>query len=119
MNKFQISLSDLHFYSRHGVFAQEHTVGNEFTVDCSVMISADKFIADDDNLDLTISYADIFEVIKAEMDSPKRLLETVAVRIANSLKQKFPEIESGHIEIVKLAPPIPGIVGKSSVKYFF
>lgn len=119
MKKFEINLTDLHFHAFHGVMQQENLVGNEFIVNAAVTISADNFCVTEDNLDDTISYADLYDIICSEMRSPKKLLETVAVCIANRIKEKWQNVQNGEIEIIKLAPPIAGIQGKSSVKYFF
>lgn len=119
MKEFRISLENLHFYAFHGVLPQERTVGNEFIVTAAVTISAETFSAEADDLDSTISYADLFEIIKEEMDTPRRLLESVAVSIAERFKSGWKNIQSGQIKIVKTAPPIPDCQGSSAVEYFF
>lgn len=119
MGLFRISLENLHFHAFHGVFPQEQTVGNEFIVTASVMISADNFSPEEDDLEKTISYASLFEIVKTEMETPRRLLESVAVAIANRFRTEWKEIQSGQIKIVKVAPPIPDCQGSSAVEYFF
>lgn len=59
-----------------------------------------------DELDGTISYADVFEVVKAEMAVPSALLEHVAGRICRSLLDRFPTAEAIHLEILKENPPM-------------
>lgn len=116
---FDISLKDARFHAHHGVFEQETAVGNEFRVNLTVRIDASNFDADGDDLTGTLSYADLYEVIRQEMANTARLLETVCVRTARRLRRDFPLIQSGEIEIIKVAPPIPGIVGSTGVKYYF
>lgn len=59
-----------------------------------------------DELEATISYADIFEVVKAEMAIPSRLLEHVAGRICRAILQCFPAAEAVHLELLKENPPM-------------
>lgn len=114
-----ISLRDVRFYARHGVFSQETTVGNEFRVNLNVEISAEKFNSEADDLDSTLSYADLYAVVREEMLHPARLLETVCAKIGLRLRREFPKIQRGDIEIIKIAPPIAGIDGIAGVKHFF
>lgn len=115
---FEISLIDLRFQAAIGVFDQERKVGNEFVVNVSVSYDAADFSGDDD-IDSTISYADIYDVVKEEMAVPCRLLETKALEISKKIMARWSGIKSGKISIIKSVPPIPGIDGKSGVTYFF
>ena len=115
---FEISLNDIRFHARHGVFQQENAVGNEFSVDVSLTIPYNPGVEDDD-LDATISYADVYEIIAEEMKRPRKLLEAVAASIAKRFTAKWPEIEKGHITICKSTPPIAGITGNAAVTLNF
>ena len=55
-----ITLDSLRFYAYHGVGAQERVVGNDF----EVTVSGDIDPIYTDNLDATVSYADIAAVVK-------------------------------------------------------
>ena len=54
----------------------------------------------------TVSYADLYESIKAEMDIPSKLLEHVAGRILQRLFDNFPSISRIHLTLTKENPPI-------------
>ncbi len=114
----QISLKNLRFHAYIGVIERERIIGNEFEVNLEVRLPFHEEMAAD-NLDATISYADLFEVVSAAMSRPRKLLERVATEIIREVYEKWPVIESGEIEIVKVAPPIPGISGEAGVKLFF
>ena len=116
---FDISIHDARFHAHHGLFEQETTVGNEFRVNLTVRIDASGFDADRDDIAGTLSYADLYDVLHEEMSHTARLLETICIRTARRLIRDYPLIQSGEIEIIKVAPPIPGIVGSTGVKYFF
>lgn len=112
---FVVSLRDLTFYSCIGVMEQERTVGNEFTVDVSFKFSAARFRPED--LDSTISYADVYTVIADHMRREWQLLESVSKSISDELSRRWPEIESIRVRITKKCPPISGIQGSCSVEF--
>lgn len=115
---FEIALNKLRFFARHGVLDFERESGNEFIVDLSVRIPFDKRIVDDE-LEGTVSYADLYEIVKEEMEVPRKLLEKVANEIAIRIKEKFPEVTMGFIKIEKVRPPIPTLLGSASVTLNF
>ncbi|MDE7159975.1 MAG: dihydroneopterin aldolase [Muribaculaceae bacterium] len=121
--QFDISLRDVRFRARHGVFAQERTLGNDFIVNLSVSIPAPQTIphpaTPEMDLSDTISYADLYEIVRKEMNIPTPLLESVCLRIAAQITASFPIVTGGYVEITKIAPPISGIDGSCSVKYHF
>lgn len=115
---YRIKLSGLRFHSYHGVLPQEQKIGNEFMVSVSVSIPFNLDILND-NLEATISYADIYDIVADEMQRARKLLETVAATISLRIKEKWPHIIDGNISICKSTPPIAGITGSSEVEIFF
>ncbi len=59
-----------------------------------------------DELEGTISYASVFDVVKQEMAIPSRLLEHVGGRICQALINRFPTATAIHLEIIKENPPM-------------
>ncbi|MDE6769217.1 MAG: dihydroneopterin aldolase [Muribaculaceae bacterium] len=118
MMEYEIALTGLRFFGRHGVLEQEKKVGNEFIVDVKVRIPYSKEILSDD-LEATISYADIYGIVSEEMGKPRKLLETVAGTIHSKIAHRWPQITSGSIKICKSNPPIAHISGSSEVTLFF
>lgn len=82
-------------------------------------ISADWFDAVADDIEATISYADVYEELVRAMNRPRRLLESVAKDFASVCLERWGSIKSGEIEIVKTVPPIPGMIGEAGIKYIF
>lgn len=119
MPRFEIQLKDVLIYARHGVMPEEATLGNQYRVNVSLWVDAVGFDAVKDELDDTVSYAEVFSLLQEEMSSQRRLLESVAVSFAEKTLKKWPSVQSGEIEIIKTVPPIPGMIGEASVKYFF
>ena len=117
--EFEIQLRDVLIYARHGVMPEESVTGNQYRVNIRVVIGAEGFDEDADDLDSTISYADLYDVLADVMQRPCALLESVAVRFSKILMCRWPFVKSGEIEIVKTVPPIPAMIGQAAVKYRF
>jgi 7,8-dihydroneopterin aldolase/epimerase/oxygenase len=114
MMKTTIQLDDMRFYSFHGVMEQERTVGNHFSV--SIRLEADLIEATEtDQLECTISYADVSALVQAEMAIPSQLLEHVAGRIYRKLRNEFPQIMRLEVGVYKYNPPGCGETGRAGV----
>jgi dihydroneopterin aldolase len=109
-----ILLENIQIYAHHGVFNQETLVGNNFVVNLKIKINLSKAVSSD-NLNDTVSYALVYEVVKREMTINSKLLEHVAGRIVSSLKKEFQEIEQIELKLSKLNPPVGGQVESASV----
>ena len=105
MMKTTVFLDEVRFHAFHGVMPQERTVGADFTVSLRVEYDFIK-AAESDVLDDTISYADLYEVVRAEMDKPSQLLEHVAMRIVKAITAKWPQVIAVDIKLTKDNPPM-------------
>ena len=103
--KTSIELS-IRLYAYHGVLPQEQKVGNYFTIKLFITYPFEQAMASDD-LNDTISYADLAEIIQAEMAVPSKLLEHAAGRIITAIQVRYPQITAGKITLTKENPPIP------------
>lgn len=102
------------FHAFHGVSEQEKKVGNTFVV--NIRLWTDVTIASQtDNLNNTISYAEIYEVIKNEMVRPSNLLEHVTGRILEKIKQSYTAIKEVEVSVSKINPPLGGDVYSAKV----
>ena len=109
-----IELNAMKFYAYHGVLQQETNVGNYFIVDVAYSFPMDKACISDDIKD-TISYTDVYNVIKTEMQRPSKLIEHLAERISGELKANFPQLSYLKIKIAKLNPPLEGEIYSASI----
>ena len=100
-----IFLDKVRLYAFHGVAEQERRVGGWFTVSVCLHYNICKAL-ETDNVADTVSYADLFEVVKQEMAIPSQLLEHVAGRIASVILRQFTEAESVKVKVVKENPPM-------------
>lgn len=68
-----------------------------------------------DDLAGTVSYAAVYEVVKAEMAVPSQLLEHVAGRICHAVLDRFPAATAIRVEILKENPPMEADVRGAGV----
>jgi len=109
-----ILLENIEIYARHGVFAQENTVGNVFIINLKIGKNLSKASVSD-NIDDTLNYASVFEIVKQEMSVPSCLIEHVAGRIIRKLREFSSDITTIEIKISKRNPPVGGQVEYASV----
>ncbi len=109
-----ITLEGMDFYSFHGHFAEEQRIGTHFEVDLSVETDTTKAEISD-HLSDTLDYQALYRIVKAEMAKDSRLLEHVARRILDAVKEHFPQISMGTITVAKLNPPLGGKLDAVSV----
>lgn len=119
MPEFEIQLRDVMLFANHGVMPEESVTGNQYRVNVRLRLDAASFDAGKDDITSTVSYADVFEILLSVMSQRAALLESVAVRFAKSVRERWPYIKSGWIEIVKTVPPIPNMIGEAGVRYDF
>lgn len=110
-----ISINDMRFYAHHGCFEQERRIGTHFRVD--LQFETDTSRAEvSDNIDDTVSYLDVYQVVKREMGIPSNLLEHVARRIGEGIRNDFPSVEAVRVKVSKLNPPLGGQMESVSVE---
>lgn len=110
-----ISLTNLRFFAYHGLYAEEKKTGNEFSVDLSVSYQpASGTIT---GISDTVDYSRLYELIKAEMQKPRDLLETFVMEMTEIIHASFPGIKKVDISVTKLHLPITGFIGQAVVRY--
>ncbi len=107
INNYSIELNNIHFYAYHGALPQENKVGAWYTLNLRATINNLDSIAND-NLDATVNYAEVYEVICNEMKIPSQLMEHVCGRILKELFNKYDSIEEIEISLSKDTPPMGG-----------
>lgn len=94
-------------YAYHGVLPSEQKVGDWYTINLRLTVT-DETAAETDNILDTVNYAEVFDVVKAEMAVKSKLMEHVCGRIITELFRQFPTAETISISMVKQTPPIIG-----------
>ena len=110
-----IAINDMRFYAHHGCFEQERVIGTIFRVD--LVFETDTRRAEEtDNIADTVSYLDVYQVVKREMAQPSNLLEHVARRIGEGVRKEFPAVTTVRVKVSKLNPPLGGQMDSVSVE---
>ncbi len=110
----KIILDSMRFHAFHGVMPHEKQVGNEFEVSLALDVDVASAVESDQISD-TINYAELYELVKAEMAVPSGLIEHVAGRILKRIKAEFPGISSMEVRVAKLNPPVGGVMDRAEV----
>ena len=100
-----IVIEGLRIFARHGVLEQERRVGNEFELDIRLDFDASRAM-DSDDVNHTVNYARVIDIVNSAMANPANLLEHAAANIRNEILNEFPQITSGKIALYKIHPPL-------------
>lgn len=110
-----IQMEGMKFYAFHGVMPQENRIGSYFYLDLKLKTDF-THAAKTDELEGTVSYADIYALVKEEMGIPSMLLEHICQRIAQRIFTTFPIIEAIDIRLNKENPPMGACANKIGVE---
>ena len=104
-----IQLHNLEFYAYHGLLPQERVVGGHYRVDVELSLTPPLRALTEDVIDDTVNYAEVYALIRQQMEQPVNLLEHLAHRITQRLYAQFPQIQAVKLSVTKVTPPISGI----------
>ena len=100
----KVGLEGLKFYSFHGFYSEENIVGNEYIVD--IETETDVFGDGSDDLSNTVNYERLHTIAATEMSLPRKLIETVAHSILDTIRHEFLSTKNIKVRIRKLNPPM-------------
>lgn len=103
--KSSIFIDRLRLYAYHGVMDQERRVGAWFTVSLRVHYNITRAMQSDD-LNDTLSYAELCRIIREQMSRPSLLLEHVVGRIAGAVFEYYPQTQAIDLTLTKENPPM-------------
>lgn len=110
-----ITLENMEFHAYHGCLEHERELGNTFIV--SVTMELDTTHAGKtDELEHTLNYQLVYDVVKRHMEIPSKLIEHVGQRILDNIFNDFPQINELDVKLSKLNPPLGGKVEKVTIK---
>ena len=115
MNK--ISLENMEFHAFHGCLKHEQTLGNTFLVSVTMELDT-KHSGKTDELDHTLNYQLVYDVIAGQMEMPSKLIEHVGQRILDSLIDGFTQIHSLEVKLSKMNPPLGGKVERVTIELY-
>ncbi|KAG8057754.1 hypothetical protein GUJ93_ZPchr0002g24619 [Zizania palustris] len=110
INKDKLLLRGLKFHGFHGVKQEEKILGQKFVVDVDAWMDLSAS-GESDNEPDTVSYTDIYRIVKDVVEGPSlNLLEAVAHRISSATLLKFPQISAIRVKVGKPHVDVQGIV---------
>ncbi len=109
-----IEIENMEFFAFHGCYEQEKIVGNRFLVSLEYQMDVREVVESDNILD-AVSYLDVYQLVKEQMDIPSNTIEHVAKRVIDSVMEHFNQIKSIKIKLSKMNPPLGGMIDRVSV----
>jgi dihydroneopterin aldolase len=109
-----ISLHNIRLKAFHGCLPEETVIGGNYQVDVRIKTDLTD-AAHKDDLNRTVDYCQVYDIVKREMAIPSKLLENVAQRIVNALMHELRRINAVKVRVSKIAPPVNGDVEMVSV----
>ncbi len=98
------------FYAYHGVLSEEQSVGGKFEADVDIYTDFSE-AAVKDSLKQTINYDKVYKFMyQLALEQKYYLIESLAMKIANELLNKFEAIEKVAVRVRKHNPPLGGVV---------
>jgi dihydroneopterin aldolase len=104
-----IELVGLVLFGHHGYLDAERKFGQRFLVD--LWVDVDETAAETDDIDNTVDYRDVAELVREVFAGPERLLlEALAGAIADGVFERFPAARGVRVRVRKpdvvLDPPV-------------
>lgn len=110
----KIVVEGIKVYAYHGCLKEEGLIGCNYIVDVTMETDfAEAALTDD--LNKTIDYVIVYDIVKKQMAIRSNLIEQVGQRIVNEIKKEFLALKRLEVKVSKLNPPMNGNVEKVSV----
>ncbi len=102
----KIIIKGLKLFAYHGVNPEEKVDGQNFVLDITAALDANK-AKNSDNIDDTVSYAKILKTARAVFcEKSYDLIETAANKVGMAIMQTYPALDSVTILLMKPEAPI-------------
>lgn len=111
----KIELKGLTFFAHHGLYAEEREKGAWFKVDVCFFCNAEQAIKNDE-LNGTVNYEEVYQIVEAEMKIPSKLIEHVAGRMYNRIQMEVAGVNHLQITLYKLEAPLGGPLDYVSIQ---
>ena len=104
-----IKVENIRVFANHGCLKEETAIGSDYRVDLEVKANL-SISAKSDELNDTVDYVFLNKVVREEMSTPSKLLETVAKRILTRIFNEDKLVRKASVSVSKINPPIGGDV---------
>ena len=110
----KILVQGINVYAYHGCLEEEGKIGCNYIVDVTMETDFTE-AAKTDDLNKTIDYVVVYDIVKAQMAIRSKLIEQVGQRIVNELKKELKGLKKLEVKVTKLNPPMNGNVDKVAI----
>ncbi len=110
-----IKVENIRVFANHGCLKEETAIGSDYRVDLEVKADL-KISAISDDLSHTVDYVFLNKVVREEMNTASKLLETVAKRILTRIFEEDKLVQKATVSVSKINPPIGGDVEMVTIK---
>ena len=111
---YRIHVENIRTKSFHGCLKEEAIIGGDYRTDVWIMLKKEYSIKTDE-LDQTVDYGVVAELVVDEMGIRSKLIESVCERIVNRIFSLSKNIDWVEVKVCKINPPIDGDVQNVSV----
>ena len=113
----KIRLNNVQIYAYHGLFHEEKQLGQKFQIDVEISSNL-KIACNTDNIDDTINYKDVYDIITSCFSNYKKnLIESLAEDMARQILDINGVVDTTII-IRKPSVPIDGICDSVEIEIF-
>ena len=112
-----IRLNNAVFEAHHGVYSSEQQAGGRFEVDVRMDVDFEE-AAKADDVQLTVDYARVFELMKELIINNRfKLLERIAWEIGRRILLEFDQVLYVEVAVRKVNPPLGGSCTSAEVVF--
>jgi dihydroneopterin aldolase len=109
MDSGKLSLRNMIFYGHHGVYPVEKELGQRIEVDVDLWTDFSQATRTD-NLDATISYVDIYAIVKNIVEQGSyNLIEAMALAVRDRIMAIY-KLQKVIVRVRKPQPPVGGLM---------
>jgi dihydroneopterin aldolase len=109
-----IEVSGIKLYAYHGCMEEEAKIGGKYQVDVWVNTDFEE-AAKTDDLNKTVDYVSINQIVAEEMAIRSKLIEQVGYRMVKRIENELTGILGLRLKITKISPPINGDVSHVAI----
>lgn len=110
----ELFIEDIRLHAYHGCLEEEGRIGGKYRVDIKAVADFDA-CANTDDLNKTVDYVVVYDLVKEQMAIRSKLIETVAKRIALKLQAHYAWVSEWEVSLTKFNPPTGGSLGQSRI----
>ena len=107
-----ITVEGIRVYAYHGHLPEEAILGGHFIVNVWIDIDVSE-VEKSDDLNHTVDYVQIIEIVKNQMKIRANMIEVPAKRIVDALLS-LKKVQKAKVEVEKVLPPINATFDKIS-----